>query len=207
MKNNMKLIWNGHSCFTLEAAGDTLVIDPYLDDSVPGLSHLRLRADRVYCSHDHRDHGGTEVVELTGRTPSIQVEQLHTWHDDQQGAKRGSNIIHIFQAEGLRVAHLGDLGCELEPEQLEALKNLDALMIPVGGFYTIDAAQAKALVEQLKPRVTVPMHYRGENFGYDVIGPLEDYLKLCSDVVRYPDNVLTLDRDTPAQTAVLTYQP
>ena len=105
------------------------------------------------------------------------------------------------------MAHLGDLGCELEPEQLEALKNLDALMIPVGGFYTIDAAQAKALVEQLKPRVTVPMHYRGENFGYDVIGPLEDYLKLCSDVVRYPDNVLTLDRDTPAQTAVLTYQP
>ena len=207
MKNNMKLIWNGHSCFTLETAGDTLVIDPYLDDSVPGLSHLRLRADRVYCSHDHRDHGGTEVVELTGRTPSIQVEQLHTWHDDQQGTKRGPNIIHIFQAEGLRVAHLGDLGCELEPEQLEALKNLDALMIPVGGFYTIDAAQAKALVEQLKPRVTVPMHYRGENFGYDVIGPLEDYLKLCSDVVRYPDNVLTLDRDTPAQTAVLTYQP
>lgn len=203
----MRLIWNGHSCFTLETAGGTVVVDPYLDGSVPGLAPIRLRADAVYCSHDHRDHGARELVALTGEKPAVAVETIHTWHDDQQGAQRGPNTIHIFQAEGLRVAHLGDLGCELEPEQLEALKGLDALMIPVGGFYTIDAKQARALVDQLKPRVTVPMHYRGGSFGYDVIGPLEDYLELCGDVVRYPGNVLVLDKDTPGQTAVLTYCP
>ena len=203
----MKLIWNGHSCFTLETTAGTVVVDPYLDGSVPGLAPLRLTADAVYCSHDHRDHGGTQVVALTGKESRVEVEELHTWHDDQQGAKRGPNVIHIFQAEGLRVAHLGDLGCALEPEQLEALKHLDALLIPVGGFYTIDARQAKALVDQLSPRVTVPMHYRGESFGYDVIGPLEDYLALCGDVVHYPGNVLELTGDTPAQTAVLTYCP
>ena len=156
----------------------------------------------VYCSHDHRDHGARELVALTGEKPDVAVETIHTWHDDQQGAQRGPNTIHIFQAEGLRVAHLGDLGCELEPEQKDALKGLDALMIPVGGFYTIDAKQARALVDQ-----TVPMHYRGGSFGYDVIGPLEDYLELCGDVVRYPGNVLVLDKDTPGQTAVLTYLP
>ena len=260
----MRLIWNGHSCFTLETAGGTVVVDPYLDGSVPGLAPIRLRADAVYCSHDHRDHGARELVALTGEKPDVAVETIHTWHDDQQGAQRGPNTIHIFQAEGLRVAHLGDLGCELEPEQMDALKGLDALMIPVGGFYTIDAGQARALVEQLKPRVTipmhyrsasfgydviapledylalcgldallipvggfytidakqaralvdqlkprvtVPMHYRGGSFGYDVIGPLEDYLELCGDVVRYPGNVLVLDKDTPGQTAVLTYCP
>ena len=107
------------------------------------------------------------------------------------------------------MAHLGDLGCTLEPEQMEKLKGLDALMIPVGGFYTIDAKQAKALVDQLQPRVTIPMHYRGDGFGYEVTGPLEDYLALCRDqnVVRYPGNTLELTPDTPAQTAVLTYSP
>ena len=60
------------------------------------------------------------------------------------------------------MAHLGDLGCGLTPEQAEALSGLDALLIPVGGFYTIDAGQAKAVVDQLKPRVVVPMHYRGK---------------------------------------------
>ena len=203
----MRIIWNGHSCFTLEAAGGTVVVDPYLDGSVPGLEPLRLKADAVYCSHGHRDHGGEEVVALTGGRPEIDVETLNTWHDDQQGAQRGPNTIHIFRAEGLTAAHLGDLGCELEPEQLEALKGLDALMIPVGGFYTIDAKQAKALADRLQPRVVIPMHYRGESFGYDVIGPLEDYLDLCNDVVRYPGNVLVLDKDTPRQTAVLTYCP
>ena len=128
-----------------------------------------------------------------------------SWHDEVQGAKRGPNTMRIFSAEGLRVAHLGDLGCGLTPEQAEALSGLDALLIPVGGFYTIDAGQAKAVVDQLKPRVVVPMHYRGKDFGYEVIGSVEDFLALQSGVVRYEGNVLELTQDTPAQTAVLTY--
>ena len=106
----MRLIWNGHSCFTLETAGGTVVVDPYLDGSVPGLAPIRLRADAVYCSHDHRDHGARELVALTGEKPMWRWRTIHTWHDDQQGAQRGPNTIHIFQAEGLRVAHLGDPG-------------------------------------------------------------------------------------------------
>ena len=77
-------------------------------------------------------------------------------------------------------------------------------MIPVGGYYTIDARQAKALVDELKPRVVIPMHYRSEHFGYDVIAPLEDFLTLCGDVVKYPGSTLELTAGTPAQTAVLS---
>ena len=199
----MRLIWNGHSCFTLETAGGTVVVDPYLDGSVPGLAPIRLRADAVYCSHDHRDHGARELVALTGEKPDVAMETIHTWHDDQQGAQRGPNTIHIFQAEGLRVAHLGDLGCELEPEQLEVLKGLDALMIPVGGFYTIDAKQAKALIDQIQPRVTLPMHYRGEAFGYDVIGTLDEFTDLCDCVVEYAGNSIELNGEMLQQVAVL----
>ena len=201
----MKLIWNGHSCFTLATEAGTLVIDPYEDGSVPGLSPLHLEADAVYCSHEHRDHGNRAAVALSGKPCAVEVEELATWHDEVQGAKRGPNTMRIFSAEGLRVAHLGDLGCGLTPEQAEALSGLDALLIPVGGFYTIDAGQAKAVVDQLKPRGVVPMHYRGKDFGYEVIGSVEDFLALQSGVVRYEGNVLELTQDTPAQTAVLTY--
>ena len=140
----MKLIWNGHSCFTLATEAGTLVIDPYEDGSVPGLSPLHLKADAVYCSHEHRDHGNRAAVALSGKPCAVEVEELATWHDEVQGAKRGPNTMRIFSAEGLRVAHLGDLGCGLTPEQAEALSGLDALLIPVGGFYTIDAGGSGA---------------------------------------------------------------
>lgn len=200
----MRLIWNGHACFTLETAQGTLVTDPYADGSVPGLPPVRLTADAVYCSHGHSDHNAAQLVTLTGKDLTVSVEELPTFHDDQKGALRGENVMRIFSAEGMRVAHLGDLGCPLTPEQKARLTGLDALLIPVGGYYTIDAAQAKAIVEELRPRVTVPMHYRGEGFGYDVISGVEDFLSLCGDCVYYPGNVLELTPDTPAQTAVLT---
>ena len=120
-----------------------------------------------------------------------------------QGTKRGNNCIRIFDDGTYRVAHLGDLGCELEPDQIEQLKGLDAVMIPIGGFYTIDARQAKALIDQIQPRVTIPMHYRGEGFGYDVIGTLEAFTALCDCVVEYPGNSLELNGEMLQQTAVL----
>lgn len=203
----MELKWNGHSCFTLTTAQGSVVFDPYGEGSVPGLAPLRLCADLVLCSHEHRDHGAREAVALTGRTPSFQVEALPTYHDDAQGSLRGPNTIHIVSAEGMRLAHLGDLGCPLAPEQEARLKGVDVLLVPVGGYYTIGAAQAQALVQALAPRVVVPMHYRSPSFGYDVIAPLDDFLALRQDVVRYPANTLELTPRTPAQTAVLLYQP
>ena len=202
----MNLIWNGHSCFTLETAEGSVVFDPYRDGSVPGLSPIRLTADLVLCSHDHRDHGARELVGLTGRTPSFSVETISTFHDPEGGALRGPDTIHIVAAEGMRLAHLGDLGCIPTPEQLDRLRGLDVLLIPVGGYYTIDASQAQELVEELKPRIVVPMHYRSDTFGYEVIARLEDFLALRSDVVRYPGSALELTPHTPTQTAVLTYR-
>ena len=203
----MKLTWHGHSCFTLDSAEGSVVLDPYQDGSVPGLAPLSLTADLVLCSHAHRDHGARTAVKLTGRSPSFQVEELATFHDPEQGALRGPNTIHIITAEGMRLAHLGDLGCRPEPEQLDRLRNLDALLIPIGGYYTIDARQAAATVQELAPRIVVPMHYRSGSFGYDVLGTVEEFLALRRDVVRYSGSAMELTQETPAQTAVFTYQP
>lgn len=199
----MKLIWHGHSCFTLETGQGTVVFDPYADGSVPGLPPLDLQADLVLCSHEHSDHNARNTVHLSGKAPSFQVERLDTFHDPEKGALRGPNTIHIISADGLRVAHMGDLGCALTSAQLEQLQGLDAVLLPVGGYYTIDAAQAAEIARQLKARVVVPMHYRGNGFGYDVIAPLDAFLALRGDVVHYPGPALTLEADMPIQTAVL----
>ena len=92
----------------------------------------------------------------------------------------------------------------LNAMQIEQLKKPDILLIPVGGYYTINAAQAAQVVEKLSPRVTVPMHYRSDTFGYPVIGRLEEYTSRCNNVIHYDTNVLTVDSSTRPQTAVLT---
>ena len=120
-----------------------------------------------------------------------------------QGAKRGPNIIHILDDGTCRVAHLGDLGCGLTEEQVQILKGVDALLIPVGGFFTIDAKQAKAVVNQIQPVVTIPMHYRSGSFGFEVLGTLDEFTALCDDVAEYEGNSLEITKGMPRQTAVL----
>ena len=199
----MKIIWNGHSCFTVESRDGTVVLDPFADGKVPGFQPLKLSADLVLCSHEHADHNSRKNVRLSGKPCTVGVERVASWHDEVQGAKRGDNTIHVLTAEGLRVAHLGDLGCELTEEQAALLKNLDALMIPIGGYYTIDAKQAAEIIRQLQPRVTIPMHYRFGKFGYDVIATLDEFRTLCENPIDYPGRELVLDSETAAQTAIL----
>jgi L-ascorbate metabolism protein UlaG (beta-lactamase superfamily) len=190
----MKLTWYGHSCFLVETAEGSAVLDPYAPGSVPGLTLPPLRADLVLCSHGHRDHGYRDGARLSGREPAFSVSTLDTWHDDRGGALRGPNTVHILEAEGLRLVHLGDLGHMLSPEQIAALGRVDILLIPVGGHYTIGPETAAEVVRALRPGITVPMHYRGAGFGYDVIGPVEDFLALRGNIVRL-DGV-SFDPDT-----------
>ena len=181
----MKLTWYGHSCFLLETAEGSVVFDPYAPGSVPGVELPRgLTADAVHCSHGHKDHGYAAGVTLSGREPGFRVKRVDCWHDDRQGALRGRNTIWIVEAEGRRIAHLGDLGHELSPAQLTALGRVDLLLIPVGGHYTIDAATADRVSRKIAAALTVPMHYRGPGFGFKVIGPVDDFLALCDEVVR-----------------------
>lgn len=201
----MKLIYIGHSCFRVESEGYSVILDPYQDGSVPGYRPVREEADQVLCSHGHRDHGAAECVTLhRGGTSPFTVEALPSWHDDRQGALRGENTIHILDDGRCRIAHLGDLGCDLTAEQKDRLRGLTALLLPVGGYYTIDAVQASRLADELAPTVVIPMHYCGEGFGYDVIGPVNAFTDLRGDVTAYPGSVLELTPGTAKQTAVLT---
>lgn len=190
----MKLTWFGHACFLLESRDGSIVFDAYEPAYVPGLKLPPLAADLCLSSHGHRDHYAPSAVKQTRRMTGFKLQELPCFHDDCGGELRGKNTIHIVDAEGLRLVHLGDLGHMLSPEQLESLGRVDILLIPVGGFYTIDAKTAFKLVQALKPALTIPMHYRGEGFGYDVISPVEDFTSLF-DNVRFSDsNILDTDK-------------
>ena len=202
----MIITWLGHSCFALESGGYRVVIDPY--QGVEGLPDTSTEANAVYCSHQHGDHAYTAGVHLTEKGSSpFTVREVATCHDDKGGSLRGTNTVRCFTAEGLTVTHLGDLGHLLTAEQAAAIGACDALLIPVGGYYTIDAPTAKAVAEQLRPRVIIPMHYRFGSRGLPVIGTVEDFTSLypAQQIHVYDTSVFSLTPDTPPQVAVLAY--
>lgn len=165
--DKVEIKYYGHSCFRLEYRGQRIVIDPYAPDMVRGLKPLCAEAEFLYCSHGHDDHGYTAAVQLTtGAEPNFGVKVLDTDHDDAGGARRGPNKVHIFDFDGIRVAHMGDIGRMITDAEAAELRGVDCLMIPVGGFFTIGAETAKAIIEKVNPRVTVPMHYRTDCVGF-----------------------------------------
>ncbi len=206
---SMIITWLGHSCFKLESEGYSIVIDPYADDFVPGLKKLRTSANFVLCSHQHDDHNGTSSVSLVDENAPnpFSIRTMTTPHDDAGGTKRGMNKVHILEAGGVCAAHFGDIGCALEEEQFAEVGQLDVAMIPIGGYYTIGAREAKELADALGVRIIIPMHYRAKNFGFPNIGELSEYTRLCDDVVYYDGNSIEVDEKTKSQTAVFKYIP
>lgn len=203
---SIRLTYRGHACFEIACGEYTIVVDPYVE--VPGYAPLKLEAQEVLCSHGHFDHNAVETVTVTGAGNSpFKVTAIDVPHDDCEGAKRGRNLIRIFEAEGLRVAHLGDVGCMPEPAVLAQLQGLDAVMMPVGGTFTVDAGEADVLADTIGAKVVIPMHYRLGNLGFDSIGMLSEFAALRKDVREYPGNTIEITADTPGQTAILRYVP
>lgn len=174
----MKLSWVGHSCFRMTAQDGTVVVtDPY-DGSV-GIGMEPLRADLVTMSHEHHDHNCERMIVghpaiargvETACVGGVQTSAVRSYHDEVQGARRGENALRIFSIDGLKVVHAGDLGCMPAESVLEAIAGADVLMLPVGGFYTIDAAMAVRVVEAARPRCVIPMHFKTARCGYPIAG-------------------------------------
>ncbi|HKX17374.1 MAG TPA: MBL fold metallo-hydrolase [bacterium] len=186
----MQITYLGHATFLLSSDGTKILIDPY--DEKVGYPIPAVDADAVLVSHEHGDH--TNVAMAKGKPPVVRglsdgdwrtivkqpigkvtVSSVPTYHDDTQGSQRGRNTVFIIEGEGLRIVHLADLGHLLDNAQTTAIGHPDVVMIPVGGHFTIDAAQAKQVLDQIQPRVVIPMHYKTEvNAGWP-IGPLDNF--------------------------------
>lgn len=172
----MKIEYLGHSAFKLD---DELVIDPYKDGSVPGLAPLRIKAHKVICTHEHADHSGTKCVEIMPGECSFEIEEVPSFHDAEQGRLRGPNTMFVITKNGEKLVHLGDLGHFPNEEQLKKIEDADYLLIPVGGYYTIDAKTAVEICKAVNPKQIIPMHYRTDISGYPEIEKVDEFLNLA----------------------------
>ncbi|HDL85988.1 MAG TPA: MBL fold metallo-hydrolase [Candidatus Acetothermia bacterium] len=184
----MKITWIGHSCFLIEGKDVKVITDPY-DEHIPYRAPS-FPADVVTVSHEHSDHnavdrvpGSPEVVRGPGEHTAhgVKFTGIATFHDEERGKKRGENTIFTFAIDGIVFAHFGDLGHMLNAEQLARLADVEAVMIPVGGYFTIDAAQAAGIVAQLPHvKVILPMHYKTDVLGADF--PIDSVDKFTSQM-------------------------
>ncbi|MBQ8638209.1 MAG: MBL fold metallo-hydrolase [Lachnospiraceae bacterium] len=202
----IQIQWLGHSCMKIMWDEYTVVIDPFADGYVPGLRNIREKADLVLCSHGHGDHNAAELVQIQkGKQAPFELLKISTCHDDKNGTLRGMNTVFLLQGSGFKLVHMGDIGCPLTKEQVDLLKGADVVMTPVGGFYTAEPDVIKGMMDEMKAKVVIPMHYRSETFGFDVLKPVSVYAGLCGNVVRYSEDTLEITKEMKPQTAILTY--
>jgi L-ascorbate metabolism protein UlaG (beta-lactamase superfamily) len=185
----MKIKWYGHSAFQITTdSGARIIIDPYESGAFGGsIAHGRIEdeADIVLTSHDHGDHN--YIKDIRGKfihikeagqyeEKGVKIRAIPTFHDKSKGQERGANLIFVVSAEDITVAHLGDLGHTLDGSALQSVGQVDILLVPVGGFYTIDAKEATKVMNDVNPAITIPMHYKTESIGLPIEG-LEGFIK------------------------------
>ncbi len=180
---NMDINWLGHSCFRISGKQATVITDPYSPSL--GYSLGKPTARIVTVSHNHQGHSyvqgiGGEPRLVTGpgeyEISGVLIIGVATFHDMEQGGKRGRNTIYLIEIDDISVCHLGDLGHVLTAEQVEEIDAVDVLLLPVGGVSTINAPIAAEIVRQLEPKAVVPMHFKTPALSWE-LEPVERFLK------------------------------
>lgn len=217
----MQIFWKGQSCFQILATPGKnsqvkIVIDPFSEET--GLRVPKLEADILLVSHDHYDHnnkkavsGSPFLIEGPGEyeVKGVFVQGVQSWHDDSQGKEKGGNTIYAVEVEDLRLCHLGDLGQkELTEEQLEKIGDVDILMIPVGGNFTISAKDALKIMSQIEPKITIPIHFQIPKLKAKLEGVDKFLRALGLKSIRAEDKLTIKKKDIlPEEAKVIVLQP
>jgi L-ascorbate metabolism protein UlaG (beta-lactamase superfamily) len=215
----MKVKWYGHAAFLITSnQGIKIILDPYESGAYGGqLSYGKIKdeVDLVLTSHDHADHndtknlpGSPQVVKGSGTKTlkGIPIKGISTFHDTSKGKERGENTIFVLTVDEMQICHLGDLGHILSEKEINEIGYIDILMIPVGGFFTIDAKEATRVAEQLKPRILIPMHFKTEKCGFP-IAPVDEFLKGKTNYKKIGASEISLNKtNLPQQMEIIVLE-
>lgn len=203
----MKLDFLGHACFKLTLDnGRKIIFDPYDADSYDeAFSYGPIEGDYdiAVISHSHADHrsenvisGIKDIVDSEGEFffGDVEIKMVPTFHDEFKGSKRGGNLISIVKSGPISVAHLGDLGHVISPEEIPELESVDVMLIPVGGYFTIDAGTAHKIAGEFNPSIVIPMHFKTEKVMFP-IESVDRFLELEDNVERFDGSSLDITDD------------
>ncbi|MEB3779074.1 MAG: MBL fold metallo-hydrolase [Desulfurococcales archaeon] len=218
MTESIELEWCGHAYFLVKTGGLLIAIDPH-DGGSLNIPTCRVQADHILVTHEHFDHNAVEVAgaprakEHRARSgvfeiDGVKVESIRVYHDKSQGRLRGPVTAYKLDIQGLTLAHLGDIGHIPTGEQLDRLKGVDVLLIPVGGTYTINAEEAWETINLVKPKIAIPMHYWIPGLTLP-IDPVDRFLNIIKTPrMRLESNKLTISKETlPEKTTIIIPQP
>ena len=206
----MKFQALGHACFAVTTKEGTCVLFDPFEEGI-GYPVPRVRADIVCLSHDHYDHnnaaaadGSPQIRRTTAEASfgGVRIFGVPCFHDDAHGALRGENIIFIMEADGMRIAHMGDIGHQPDAELLKQIGRVDILMLPVGGTYTLDGAGAAKAAAAIAARTVVPMHFNVPRLKLDIAGP-EAFLEAMGGAYARAGSVLDV-KSAPAGVVLMT---
>lgn len=213
----MKIKWLGHASFLITSEdGLRIITDPYSVGGGINYGRIEETADIVTVSHKHGDHnnvasvrGKPDIVDAPGvrKVKGIDFKGFASYHDEARGQQRGPNIILCFTLDGIRICHLGDLGHQLEDSKTAEIGQVDILLVPVGGLFTIDAKVATTVCEALNPKVVIPMHYKTARCDYP-IARVDDFLKGRKNVRRLDASETEFKKDqlpSDTETVVLNH--
>jgi len=196
----MKIRWFGHSCFYITSkSGTRILTDPFA--ASVGYKLPDVEADIITVSHNHYDHNNVKIVkgqyEIFNKkdfyeNEDIQIKGISSFHDGVKGIKRGMNIIFVMNIDGIKVCHLGDLGHVTDESMVSEIGQIDVLLIPVGGIFTLDSKQAKNVIELIKPKAVMPMHYKTPELSFK-LGGIEDFTSLFDSARIIKLETLELD--------------
>lgn len=189
------ITYYGHSCFKVEAAGSSIVFDPYEDGSVPGIRLPRgIKADAVSCSHEHGDHNAAHLINASGKKLNFAVSKLTVPHDHHNGAHRGLSDITFLKFPDMTIVHLGDLGRLPTKAEYDEIAKADVVLIPCAGYFTITSKEAAEVIAHLKnPSLKILMHFREGSRGYDVQESITDIAKDIHGINRLKESVITVE--------------
>ena len=162
----MRIINYGHACFKIIDDDISVVLDPYGLNSVPGMELPKnIKANYVLCSHDHFDHNAAELIEVVPTNKPLPMVEISLPHDPWGGKKRGMSIARIFKFSDYSICHMGDIGDKNAVLKCDALKNIDIVLCPINGFFTISAEDAIELQKKMGWKLLIPMHYEIKEKG------------------------------------------
>jgi len=199
----LQIRWHGHACFEI-TNNIKLVTDPHDGRSI-GIPTPNTKADIILVSHNHYDHNSVKTVEKEDskvvdseegkkRILGVDIEGIGSYHDNAKGTKRGKNIIYKFKIDGITFCHLGDLGCIPDQDTIDKIGKVDVLFIPVGGTFTIDADGAWRVIEMIKPRIIIPMHYKIPGLSLPLSG-VEHFLEKNTYKILNVGNEIEIEKN------------